>query len=69
MVSELKGPSEVQINKFIITKCLVEFKLINGESVCGKLMWVDNDAFLIEREDNSKITLLRSSILYYYSKD
>lgn len=67
MVAEIHGPTKNQIKKYILEKTLVSFKMINEETIKGKVLWHDQTAFHIETEDKAKITLYNQSILYYFA--
>lgn len=69
MSSELKGPIHTQIKQYILDKSIVEFKLTNNEIIAGRIIWLDEKAMFLETADNNRITVLFSSILYFFKKN
>lgn len=68
MATDLLGPSKTQIKEFILASQIIDFKLLNDETVTGKIIWKDEIATLVEREDGTKITIMNNAIAYYYCK-
>ncbi len=64
-MSELKGPSEFEIKNIIKNKSIVEFHTFNDKVLKGTLIWADENAYHLKLEDNSEITLLKKSVLFY----
>ena len=60
-----KGPSVAELQKFMREKARIEFHLMNGEKTEGVLRWFDEDAFSIELEEKSFLTILRRGIISY----
>ena len=65
MTDKLKGPGISEVRRFIQDKTIVEFHLINKETVKGQILWSDENVFHIKQNDNQGITLLNHSIAYY----
>lgn len=64
--SENKGPSIVEIQRFIREQTHVEFILSNGERLSGKLRWFDDQAFSLVSDGEGPITVLRQAVLAYH---
>lgn len=69
MDTELKGPFRALIKKYIMDKSIVIFKLVNNDTITGKIMWLDKDSIYIEDETNKKITIMLDQIVMFYLKD
>lgn len=64
-MSELKGPSAFEIKNIIKNKEAVEFYTFNDKVIKGIVLWADDNAYHLRLDDNSEITLLKKSVLYY----
>jgi hypothetical protein len=62
------APHEIELIKYRTAKTTLFFRLSNSELIEGKIVWYDDVAIRIVQEDNSEITLLRQSILYYKTR-
>ena len=69
MTIELQGPSKTQIKEYIMSKTVLEIKLINGETITGKIEWRDESAMLVSGEDDRKFTVFNSAIIYICPKN
>ncbi len=60
-----KGPSIAELQRFVREKLDIEFGLINGEKLQGKLKWFDEFAFSVTNYKNETVTILRPAVVYY----
>ncbi|MEA5581152.1 RNA chaperone Hfq [Nodularia harveyana UHCC-0300] len=61
-------PSIRQLQELIKQKTLVEWKLLNGDLLTGKLAWQDNNCVCIVDDRNRQITIFKQAIAYYQPK-
>ncbi|WP_204102303.1 MULTISPECIES: RNA-binding protein hfq [Spirulina sp. CCY15215] len=61
-------PSIRQIQGFVRDKQNVEFKLITGDVLIGKVFWQDADCICIETE-SGQVTFWRKAMVYYKLKE
>lgn len=64
---ENKGPSIAELQRFIREKTQLEFILVNGQKIAGRLRWFDEEGFSVVQTDESHITLLKSGVIGYRS--
>lgn len=69
MATELQGPSVFQIKKFITNSTFVDIKLLSGEAFTGKIIWSDNAALLLQKEDAAKLMIMKNAISYISFND
>ena len=60
-----KGPSIAELQRLIREQEHVEFLLINGTSIVGKIRWFDESAFSIIPDGEQPFTVLRTAVLGY----
>lgn len=63
--NEGRGPSVAEIQRFIREGVLLEFIIIGGGSIRGKLRWFDDQAFSVKPDGSNPITVLRHSVVGY----
>ena len=61
-------PSIRQLQELIRQKTLVEWKLLNGDSLTGKLAWQDHNCICIVDGQDRQITIFKQAIAYYKAK-
>jgi len=77
-VSEIEGrrpdreeriaPNEIELIKYRTGKTTLQFRLVTGELLEGKIRWYDDMAIRIILEDKSEITVLRQALVYYKTR-
>ncbi len=58
-----------ELNKYKKDKRLLQFKLMDGEEIQGRVNWFDNFNIGIsaaDKEDVKEMTILKHAIAYYY---
>lgn len=63
--NEPKGPSVAELQRFIRNETNLEFLLVDGERLTGKLNWFDGEAFSVTNDDEEPVTILRSAVIAY----
>jgi host factor-I protein len=61
-------PSIRQIQRWIKEKTPVEFKLISGDLIIGKVFWQDHNCVCIVDGNNEQTTVWKQSIAYMKSR-
>ncbi|WP_414528978.1 Hfq-related RNA-binding protein [Nodularia chucula] len=61
-------PSIRQLQELLRQKTLVEWKLVNGDSLIGKLAWQDHNCVCIVDSTDRQITIFKQAIAYYQAK-
>jgi hypothetical protein len=62
------APHEVELIKYRSAKTTLQFKLLSGETIEGKIVWYDEIALKIQLPDKSDLTLLRTAVAYYKTR-
>gem|GEM_PF-6427651 len=62
------APHEIELIKYRTAKTTLQFKMITGEMLEGKILWYDEQAIRILQSDKSEITLLRQALVYYKTR-
>ncbi|MDH6061111.1 RNA chaperone Hfq [Chrysosporum bergii ANA360D] len=61
-------PSIKQLQELIKQKTVVEWKLVNGDLLKGKICWQDHNCVCIVNEQNQQITIWKQAIAYFHSQ-
>ena len=62
------APHEVELIKYRTAKMTLQFKLLTGELIEGKIVWYDETSIRIIQEDKSELTLFRQHLVYYKTR-
>jgi sRNA-binding regulator protein Hfq len=62
------APHEIELIRYRTAKTTLQFRLLTGELLEGKIRWYDHNAIQIVQEDKSEITVLRQAIAYYKTR-
>jgi hypothetical protein len=62
------APNEIEIIKYRSGQTLLQFRLLTGELIEGKIQWYDDLTFKIIQVDKSEITILRKALAYYKTR-
>ena len=57
-------PSIRQVQKCIKEKVIVEFKLMTGDLITGRIFWQDHNCICIFDGNNEQITVWKQAIVY-----
>ena len=58
-------PSIRQLQELIKDKRMVEWKIVNGDSLKGQAIWQDHNCVCIVNQQNQQITIWKHAIAYY----
>lgn len=61
-------PSIRQIQQLIKQAALVDFKMVTGDLITGKISWHDPNCVCIVDEHQQQITLWKHAIAYFHLK-
>ncbi len=59
-----------ELSKFRENEVLLQFKLVNGEEIQGRINWFDNytiNVSVANKKEAEDITILKHAISYYFS--
>ena len=62
------APNEIELIKYRTGKTTLQFKLLTGDLLEGKIVWYDDLAIRIIHPDKSEITILRHALAYYKTR-
>jgi hypothetical protein len=62
------APNEIELIKYRTGQTSIQFRLVTGELLEGKIHWYDEQAIRIVLEDKSEITILRRALAYYKTR-
>ena len=62
---EHKGPSVAEMQRLIREQAKVEFHLVNGDKITGKIRWFDEYAFSLVADGQEPMTVLRQAVMAY----
>ena len=65
---ELKRPSIAELQRLVRDKTRLEFHLVNGKKLYGRIKWFDDQAISMVEDDDSTFTLLRPALVGYKIK-
>ena len=60
-----KGPSIVELQRFIRERKRIEFVLVTGDKLQGTLRWFDDAAFCLIMGNDQTFTVLRQAVVAY----
>ncbi|MBX9769800.1 MAG: RNA chaperone Hfq, partial [Candidatus Obscuribacterales bacterium] len=60
-----KGPSVAEMQRLIREQAKVEFHLVNGDKLAGKIRWFDEHAFSLVIDGQDPMTVLRQAVMAY----
>lgn len=61
-------PSIRQLQELIKQKTVIEWKLVNGDLLKGKICWQDHNCVCIVNEQNQQITIWKQAIAYFHAQ-
>jgi hypothetical protein len=62
------APNEVELIKYRTSQTTLQFRVVTGELLEGKIRWYDDLAIRIVQPDKSELTLFRQSLVYYKTR-
>jgi host factor-I protein len=65
---DISLPSIRQLQQLIKQSSLVDFKLVTGDLLTGKVCWQDPNCVCIVDEHQQQITLWKHAIAYFHPK-
>ncbi|QLE54866.1 RNA-binding protein hfq [Nostoc sp. TCL26-01] len=62
-------PSIRQVQNLIKQAVAVEFKLLTGDLITGRILWQDPNCVCIADENSRQITIAKQAIAYFLAKE
>jgi host factor-I protein len=62
-------PSIRQVQNLIKQAATVEFKLLTGDVITGRILWQDPNSVCVADENSRQITISKPAIAYFQAKE